>query len=419
MKKLSVLFILPLLLLLFSGCQTADQDAALDAPTNPPPEGCVWVYCLTSRSSANGYSLTMVYDESGNLLEFAKNMDKGSVYKKVYDAQGNLLRDDTLDGTVIYTYNENGDVLTVKSSYNDVRYTYDEEGKCISWCFLNSDGTPRETYQNTYDEKGNRISVRIYNGDKTAPDSGTDWVYDDQGNLLEERRYLDGEVYIAFKYTYDEAGRLLTEDQENRGQPFTGSTYTYNAAGNEILRTSYLHENGQRYNSSITWTYDENENLLERKDIGWQGDVNLLVATYDYNGNKLTETYTNTYGTIENRRYTEWTYDHDGSMLSEYFDWSGFTSYTLFTYDRAGRITKKHSTSGSENNQQQFLYEWDYDSEGNLLSYSYPASETSRTTISYTYTVIAVPIEMVEKVQAQQAEIWKSMDEYQENINLH
>ncbi|MBO5324547.1 MAG: hypothetical protein J6A88_10725 [Oscillospiraceae bacterium] len=404
MKKLSVLLILPLLLVLFSGCQASDPVA----PPDPPPEGHEWVYCLTGRSSVNGYSFNFVYDEYGNLLEYIKTSDKGYVTKKVYDAQRNLLQDETIDGPVTYTYNENGDILSMKSHYNYLTYTYDEQGKVINRCYWNTDGTPRETYKYTYDENGTLISVRVYSGDETIPGHATEWDYDEQGNLLEEREYLDGEIYILDRYTYDDAGRILTEDTEVYGKPQSGSTHTYNAAGNEILMTMYLYEDGKYLEASSEWTYDKNENLLERKDIDWQGNVNLWVATYDKHGNQLTQNYTTSYGTQPHTTYIEWTYDSDGNMLSELRNLYGTTTYTTFVYDSAGRMIKK-SVSYGKDSTQQAIYEWEYDYAGNLLTYTYSYDSTQQTT-SYTYTRIAVPVEMVEKVRSEQAEILTSMD---------
>jgi len=398
--------ILSLLLILFSGCEAETPDIPADTPPDPPPEGHVWVYCLTERSSGKGYSLTFVYDEYGNLLEHIKTLDNGGTGKTIYDAQGNLLQENTNDGPVTYTYNENGDVLTAKSRYSDIKYTYDEQGNCISWSFLNADGTARETYQNTYDEHGNRTSMHIYGQGETTPGNSTEWDYDEYGNVLEERRYLNGELYLLYRYSYDQEGRILTEDTESYGQPKSGSTHTYNAAGNKVLTTRYLHEDGQYYESSSVWIYDENENLLEWKETSWHGDVSILVATYDISGNKLTETYTPSYGS---KRYAEWTYDTAGNVLSEYRDWYGIV-YTTFIYDHAGRLIQKHVYSG-KNGSKQSQYLWSYDDAGNLLSFTYPVYESSPQTINYTYDRIAVPIELAEKVRAEQAAIWQSMEE--------
>ena len=220
-----------------------------------------------------------------------------------------------------------------------------------------------------------------------------EYQYDETGKLI-KATYTDPDgTASSTTYTYDSAGRLLSENTEGG----YNITYTYNEKGNET--SEVIHDNPTAgYNDSTITTYDvldrviniehsyymydqfssafvkqtktktfiydgnsENPSEMDEKETA-EGSTYIsetkTVYTYDANGNLLTETSTNKWGT------TSITYDGKGNILSEVNDMYENT----YTYDQAGRCLThvKRSKSGDEVSTTRNTY----DDHGNLASTS-------------------------------------------------
>lgn len=140
---------------------------------------------------------TYTYDEMGRLLKEA--VKKVSPYNSSYDSAS---KTKTENGSIEYTYNEQGDVINkyvieaIGLPYNDEYiYEYDDSGKKISVYSLTED----ETTYFTYNEQGQLIKEEDEYG------SVHSFEYDQNGNLVKETLGSGGVV----EYTYDEHNNLI------------------------------------------------------------------------------------------------------------------------------------------------------------------------------------------------------------------
>lgn len=102
-----------------------------------------------------------------------------------------------------------------------------------------------------------------YFGEKNGESRVTEFVYDDNGNVILQTNYKKGEISrkCEFTYNYDENGNLLkqTDVNENRTIEFFPNglrksynefnyEYTYDSSGNWIRKIVF--ENGKKYSES-------------------------------------------------------------------------------------------------------------------------------------------------------------------------
>lgn len=178
------------------------------------------------------------YDKDGNKIG-EKDYDDGklfSEYKREFDEYGNLV--------CITNYDESGNI-----SYRyEYEYEYNDDGKPVS-CVYYSDGNrdgyreykyyedgtlKTETYSNTdgefsstteYNKDGKEIRYTSYYdyGDDYTEASEYTYEYDENGNLVLEKSYLDGDIEHMYKYEYDKNNNLIREDECD----YSGETVRY------------------------------------------------------------------------------------------------------------------------------------------------------------------------------------------------
>ncbi|MGI6607257.1 MAG: VWA domain-containing protein, partial [Peptococcia bacterium] len=172
--------------------------------------------------------VTLSYNENGFINQI---IDAGNrEYEFTYDSDNNLIeiKNVSLDQTLNYTYNEDGQVLTGSKNGSIIfENTYDEEGRVA----VQADGNGNLTYF-AYDEEtkpgivlttitdreGNTRIVEHdtnYNLVKAIDENNetTEYTYDAKGNMLTQK---NARGYTT-TYTYDERGNLLTiEDAKGR-----------------------------------------------------------------------------------------------------------------------------------------------------------------------------------------------------------
>jgi len=163
---------------------------------------------------------------------------------------------DPLSGITVYTYDGNGNLLTVKDAKNQVTtFVYDSRNRLTS----TTDPLGKvETY--TYDGNDNlltRVTPKAetisfaYNAvnellSKTLPSSQvTSYQYDLVGNLT---NVTDPDSVLAM--TYDQANRLVTTSTAgSSNQPAVTLTYTYDKNGNRLTAVDPTATNTYVYDS--------------------------------------------------------------------------------------------------------------------------------------------------------------------------
>lgn len=276
---------------------------------------------LISESTASGGTITYGYNAL-NIKEQLTNA-RGQIRKYFYDAMGRITGFVGEEDTVSYTYDDNGNVLTVsdkngliKREYDalnriikltdtygkSIQYTYDAVGNLASIIY------PDNTAVNyTYDANNNLVSVTDWANRVTSytydvnnmvvgvvkPDgSVTTTVYDNAQRVVSTVEKTASNVVITgFEYTYDNLSRIVEEKDLANG---TKMCYAYDSLSRVTARTVKKLSDDSVV-STETFTYDAAGNITNAPDSNFQYDTNNRLIVF--NGNTVS-------------------YDMDGNMLS-------------------------------------------------------------------------------------------------------
>lgn len=361
---------LTVLLFLLPGCR--DEDT-------------VTVYCLTGiRYITDGveseFHPQLIYDSSGNLLKLDYDY---ACWEYTYDEHGNVLTGTTNkfnQKNMVFTHDDQNRRVT-KLEYNQngtfsrgYRCTYNSQGQKTANIQIEEDGTEtgwKETF--SYDAAGRMRSWQIFMEEDLLRDIG--WVYDDNGNLLEEWQTSMGKT-TRHLYSYDSGNKLLSRRTDKSGAEPERYEYLYSDNGRSI--TELYTKGDQEIPTRRTYQLDENGNLLRKLRLNtFDEAIDKDIWTYDESGNLLSSMRVKNYGqTITNN---QWTYDENGRQLTASTQFNG--SLGLIRWGRAYR----------------------YDASGNLVWSSANADSPSGT--KYIYTAYTVPRINAENVQRQQQEL--------------
>ena len=338
------------------------------------------VTSITRASVANpgqNTTITLVYDERGNLLSRSESGFDGSraitrTTTYTYDEHGQLTqtdgpRTDLNDVTTLEYYPNTSEQGLNRGRLKKIT---DPLGSETSLGQYNAFGRPETgTDQNnvvttyTYDPMG-RLKTRSVNGLTTT------FSYDEVGGIVLSQ-YPDGREFI---YEYSNSGWL----EKTQGLP--GSTnYLYDTEGN---RTSEEIRNNQGTVLRYTLFEFDGKNRLHKTIYP---DSNYEERSYDLKGNLI--------GILDQKgQGTSYGYDPLSRLISVTQPGSVITAYgydgldnlirvtdaenhaTTYTYDDLGRLL---STLSPDTN----LTAYTYDAAGNLLS----KTDANGITASYTY----------------------------------
>lgn len=280
---------------------------------------------LTTRLDPNGNTITYSYDDLNRLTTI--QYPDGSQVAFAYDAIGRLTQMTDDSGTSAYTYDDLGRL----TAYNGVMYTYDAAGNLRT---LTYPGGKTVTY--TYDDQNRLVQMTDWVGRQTvysynlaglvtniALPNGTRVEYgDDSAGRIIGLRNLQGndDVIASYAYTLDENGNIISENAVQPLEPLIQpETVTYVYGMDNRLQTA----------NSVSFTYDQNGNVVTKGD-----------TTYQYDYENHLKTVTGPEGTWEYR------YDglgnriglkHNGNERRFLLDPRGMT-YVLAEYDGNGDL---------------------------------------------------------------------------------
>ena len=286
--------------------QSRDKLGYITDITYPEGGGISYTYDdmhrLTKETLSIGTEYSYEYNADNLLSKFTNGRGQETTYE--YDKLGRITSAADELGTISYTYDGCGNVLTVSETdkggnTQTIRRTYDCMNRVSSYTDYKGN-----TVKYGYDELGNLISLTYAGGEIVR------YKYYDNGALKE---VIDTENLVT-SYTYDKRGALLTTQNPDG----TTEVNTYDDLGQLATRTLYKaaagEENYTKENElySYTYTYDDWGNITgisysdnlpdeEKTSDGLfsdaQNETDLLKSstmTYDssnrmitYNGEKI------------------------------------------------------------------------------------------------------------------------------------
>lgn len=275
---------------------------------------CIETRCEWIADAESSYIVKGEYDENGNILkdtfyDLEGNMDYAYVY--TYGEDGNLLE------VTVYDKNDN-------PTKSKEEYSYDANGIQRNYRKLSNGIVEKEE---AYDENGNLQNRIFYNDGKI--ENCQEYSYDSNGNKISEKDYWytqNGEKYMSslFEYTYDENSLLAKEEVYDLVVDDSGeymelkyyTEYAYDIQGNIVEERYCSFDKIYGSNGIKKYTYDTECNLLAVECFDQDNSLTGYVKyTYDTQGNCVTIKYFGENNILET--WIEGTYDDAGNMLSK------------------------------------------------------------------------------------------------------
>jgi RHS repeat-associated protein len=347
---------------------------------------------VTSMGKTTNYAYT-----AGTTTTTTNNISSS----KTINAFGQLVKATDAGGEITYTYHASGNPETITTNGHTVTMGYDTKGRQNSLTdpdagnntyaynrlgqLMNmTDGNENAT-TNTYDKLGRILTTSTVAGAGVAGAGSTRTLtyeyYSASPHLGYLKKVTDGESGIATSYTYDKLGRTTSVSEAIKGVTYTFN-YEFDAQG-KVTRMVYPD------GFAITQSYKDNGNYID-KIRDEKASVDLFKA-YTYNkwgqvtaytqgnGNTVTNSFDETYGTIgsntfgpsTNRIKYDYTFVPASGMLSQrskqYLQNPAAIYTDAFTYDNLYRLT---GWTVSQPNQANVAYSMDYSNNGNLVQKS-------------------------------------------------
>ncbi len=324
-----------------------------------------------SETTALGHKTTYSYDGDGNIISRTDPNDNTTTY--TYDKLGRLVKISYPDGSYIkYVYDAMGHVTESQSVGTGARdhlyFQYDLAGHLTRVDAYVAGFHLYNVY--TYDENGNKISVE-------NPVYTVSYEYDplDRVSRIVSPNPFNTSKTDIIEYAYDPAGRVTKIDyyvnNVTPDSPHLTQTYTYNASGFLVRQEAGI--DGPLL--SINYTYDTLGRLIEKEDMDgtttytYDNDSRLSRVVYPW-GDTTTYTYDGVGNRLEmtvNNKETTYTYNADNQLLS-------ISDGTTYRYDSNGNLISKTTSDGEKT-----LYRYDY--ENRLIGIELPNGSN----ITYNY----------------------------------
>lgn len=187
------------------------------------------------------------------------------------DHFGDIIKTETFK-TRIYSYDTDGRLIEICELYDGEIYTkriwnYDDTGKLQSVCIYEENGTMRYKFQLEYNENG---------------------------FLVRQSKYEDGELYGRALYECDDKGRIIKSIEYGRqGTQSDSESYRYDNNGNVIEITD-------SYGRVNKYKYDKNGNITTHERCFNTAHSDAFTYTYNDHGD-VSNSQQNGYLPIEYR----------------------------------------------------------------------------------------------------------------------
>ena len=323
---------------------------------------------LTSKQTPFG-TLGYTYDPAGDLLTLTSSNTNGVLLTYTYDTlnrlstvtDNRLLAQGAASGVTTYNYDAVGNLQSFAYPNGVTHaYTYDTLNR-LTQMGASKNSTAISNYVYTLGAAGNRTSVAELTGRTVA------YVYDSLYRLTSETVTADPHNNNGVaSYTYDNVGNRKT--LSSTLPPAGGVTYSYDA--DDRLASDQYDPNGNTTNSGgIANTYDFENHLITHGGV---------TVVYDGDGNRVSETvagvttnylvdtvnptgYAQVVDELQNGTVTR-TYAYGLERIDEDQNLNGTWTASFYGYDGHGSVRQLTSVSGTVTDT------YDYDAFGNLIN---------------------------------------------------
>ena len=299
---------------------------------------------LIQTTDPLGRSETFAYDGNGNLISSTDRNNQTIEFQ--YDAVNQLIQKTLLPGMpdealTRFGYDSVGNLASVVDPDSSLTMTYDQLARLGSISTTGSPNQPDVTLDYTYDKNGNRLTM-------TGPHGQTEYVYDDLNRLthltnpsvqtvnfdydaLGRRTQMSLPNGVTTSYTYDAVSQLLSLVHQLGANTINSFAYTYDNVGNRTSKT----ENA----GTADYTYDPLNRLVEAMNPFPSNPVE--VFTYDEVGNRVDSNQNglstfNAANQLEEDAEFTYSYDANGNQIRKTNKMTGLLTH--FEYDAENRL---------------------------------------------------------------------------------
>ncbi|OGU23908.1 MAG: hypothetical protein A2X85_12295 [Geobacteraceae bacterium GWF2_54_21] len=274
-----------------------DDEGNLTRLTDAKGQVSTYVYDLLNRKTESHYSgldIATGYDENNNLKTTTVSGTSSDGTSNTYDDFDRLKTSSQRGTTVSYSYDNNGNRLSVGTPGNSTGYGYDVRNR------VKTATAGTQTTGFDYYADGKKKTVTYPNGAKE------EYEYYASNRVKTLTNSLNSAVISKFAYSYDRNGNRLSQD-EARGTRNISTGYTYDSLDRMVsysvtensatTRTDYTFDGYNRKTESTisstplstsitkTYSYDETDWLIQLQD-----GSKTITYSYDNNGNTIGKT---------------------------------------------------------------------------------------------------------------------------------
>jgi hypothetical protein len=234
------------------------------------------------ESISNSLSWVSLYNKKGNEIErvYGKTYFKGpKKHDYKYDENGNLIdifayqNDGQIYEHTKYIYKNGMKIEMIRkristSKTQKIVYNYDSKGNNTEIINHGWDGYLFSIKKYEYDDNGKKTKMEEHSYYKGQPRGKDIHVYDDRGNMIEERNITsDGTLMGKREYSYNKSNNIITEKGYKGNELSVVWKYSYNNKGNLEEFIQYLGPEDKGIidqHNKYEYLFDKEGNWIER-----------------------------------------------------------------------------------------------------------------------------------------------------------